>query len=157
MSKSRHAHHLRSLTIWQPWACLIVAGYKPYEFRRWRAPKSVVGQTIVIHAGARKPSKAELMRLAADPELTCLHGDLDAARAMARLEIAAPGTLPLGVAIGTVTLGEPIHAPNLKDLPIPPDEVNEDIWAWPMLKPLPLLLPVPMRGAQGFWRYGEAL
>ena len=29
---------MRALTIWQPWASLIIIGAKPFEWRRWRAP-----------------------------------------------------------------------------------------------------------------------
>lgn len=47
---------MKALTIWQPWASLIMIGAKPYEFRRWdyrtREP-SLEGERTVIHAGAR--------------------------------------------------------------------------------------------------------
>lgn len=47
---------MKALTIWQPWASLIMIGAKPYEFRRWdyreREP-GLEGERIVIHAGAR--------------------------------------------------------------------------------------------------------
>jgi len=33
---------MKALTIWQPWASLIMAGYKPYEFRGWPAYGYVV-------------------------------------------------------------------------------------------------------------------
>ena len=42
---------MKALTIWQPWATLIMAGAKPYEWRTWPAPKWIQGQRIVIHAG----------------------------------------------------------------------------------------------------------
>jgi hypothetical protein len=38
---------MKALTIWQPWASLIMAGCKPYEFRRWAAPQRLVGQRLV--------------------------------------------------------------------------------------------------------------
>lgn len=40
----------RALTIHQPWAELIVWGIKKIENRGWR-PRSMLGQTIAIHAG----------------------------------------------------------------------------------------------------------
>ena len=49
---------MKALTIWQPWASLIIAGAKPFEFRGWRPPASLIGQRIVIHAAARKIDKA---------------------------------------------------------------------------------------------------
>jgi len=47
---------MKALTVWQPWASLIMLGAKQYEFRKWdfrsREP-GLVGERIVIHAGAR--------------------------------------------------------------------------------------------------------
>jgi len=39
---------MKALTIKQPWACLIVGGYKQYEFRSW---KTNYRGKILIHAG----------------------------------------------------------------------------------------------------------
>lgn len=52
-----------ALTIWQPWASLIVVGAKPYEFRGWVAPRSARGKRIAIHAGARKVKRDEIADL----------------------------------------------------------------------------------------------
>ena len=51
---------MKALTLWQPWASLVIAGAKPYEFRSWSPPRWLIGQRIVIHAAAR--------RLAYEPE-----------------------------------------------------------------------------------------
>lgn len=51
---------MKALTIWQPWASLIMIGAKPFEFRRWdyrERERALEGQRIVIHAGTR-PMKA---------------------------------------------------------------------------------------------------
>ena len=48
---------MKALTIWQPWASLIAMGAKPYEFRGWKPPKSLIGQRLAIHAGARPVKK----------------------------------------------------------------------------------------------------
>src|ERR1700731_1099317 len=52
---------MKAITIWQPWASLIMIGAKPHEFRGYPAPRFVRGQRIVIHAGARpvKPFEVE--------------------------------------------------------------------------------------------------
>lgn len=47
---------MKALTVWQPWASLIVLGAKPYEFRQWDFRKrepGLVGERIVIHASTR--------------------------------------------------------------------------------------------------------
>ena len=53
---------MKALTLWQPWASL-VEGCKPFEFRSWRAPRHIIGERIVIHAGARKPDMREVEQL----------------------------------------------------------------------------------------------
>ena len=63
---------MKALTIWQPWASLIIAGVKPYEFRGWYPPASIIGRRIAIHAGARPVRKAEIAELiAARPSEQC--------------------------------------------------------------------------------------
>lgn len=41
---------LRGLTIHQPWAWAIVAGYKHIENRTWEPPRSMIGHWLAIHA-----------------------------------------------------------------------------------------------------------
>ncbi len=54
---------MRALTVYQPWATLIMIGAKPYEFRKWdyrdRDP-SLVDQRLVVHAGVRIPKPDEV-------------------------------------------------------------------------------------------------
>lgn len=40
-----------ALSIKQPWAALIVAGYKDVENRNWHCPNKIYGQRVLIHAG----------------------------------------------------------------------------------------------------------
>lgn len=54
---------MKALTIYQPWASLIMLGAKPFEFRGWdysnRFP-SYVDRRIAIHASARAPREDEV-------------------------------------------------------------------------------------------------
>lgn len=54
---------MKALTIWQPWASLIMIGAKPFEFRRWdyreREP-ALEDQRIAVHAGARPVVREEV-------------------------------------------------------------------------------------------------
>lgn len=52
---------INTITIYQPWASLIVLGAKPYEFRGWAAPKWAIGKPLGIHASARpvKPDEVQ--------------------------------------------------------------------------------------------------
>lgn len=68
---------MKTLSIRQPWASLILLGIKRIENRSWPAPSALIGQRLAIHA-ARKPDS--------------LHALPD------------PATLPRGVLLGTVRL-----------------------------------------------------
>ena len=50
---------MKAITLHQPWASLIAEGHKTIETRDWPPPLSLVGQRIAIHAGKRKPRRAE--------------------------------------------------------------------------------------------------
>jgi activating signal cointegrator 1 len=45
---------MKALTLHQPWATLIALGVKTIETRSWRAPASLIGQRIAIHAGKHR-------------------------------------------------------------------------------------------------------
>lgn len=147
-----------ALTIWQPWATLIVMGAKPYEFRGWPAPLAYRGKRIGVHAGARPVRRSEVVDLVMrlrSPEAwtTCLRPEI----ALPILEkvLTSPGILPLAHMLGTAELGEPIRAHEivgefggvLNDS----DRAEHSNFAWPLTGILPLEPPVPARGAQGFW------
>lgn len=175
---------MKALTIWQPFATLILIGAKPYEFRGWAPPKWLVGKRMAIHAGARPVRAKEIKALIAGLkgslglETPCLHKDI----ALPVLEGVLAGieqkkepqpdifgpkptttkavTLPLGCIIGTATVGEPKRG----------DECGREFgnaidgsardgtfnWGWPMLDIAAVMPPEPMPGAQGLWNWGGA-
>lgn len=153
-----------ALTVWQPWATLIIAGAKPFEFRRWAftdrpALRRLVGQEIVVHAGARKPKPGELLDVL--DRIQEGESALDATIAtpivqdtLAAVETKRPLPIPLGAAIGTVTLGAPRSVIDLfADKVADSDRLDQHMYGWPVSNPKPFPQPVPAVGAQGFWRY----
>jgi hypothetical protein len=58
---------MKAISIWQPWASLIVSGYKKFETRNWKT--SHRGK-LIIHAAKRKPKKEELEAIAQNTGLT---------------------------------------------------------------------------------------
>ena len=148
---------MKALTIWQPWASLIVHGLKPVEWRSWELPAYMVGQRIVIHAGSPPALKAIRHLLEDEANIigscgpTC--DPVRARDALLRWE-AEPELLPRRAGLGTALLGEPLRADVLYDragLKIG----GEGPWSigWPMLEVELWDEPVPAKGAQGFWSW----
>ena len=149
---------MKAITIWQPWASLIVAGAKPYEFRGWEPPRSIQGQRIAIHAGARAVKPAEVADLLARLQTTqAWTTALRAAVALPLLERwrHEPGLLPLSSIIGSAVLGKPKRAfdiagefgGTLNDS----DRYEHCNWAWPLTEVAALEPIAPAKGHQGFW------
>lgn len=156
---------LPAITLWQPWATLIAAGAKPFEFRSWPAPRRLWGKRVAVHAGARPMRRGELQDL-----LLRLQGDdaretgLVAERAIEVLEraLSAPGTLPRASVLCLATLGEPIRdealaarlgLPSVNDS----DRTQHSSWGWPLTGIERLEPFVPARGAQGWWAWRRAM
>jgi hypothetical protein len=160
---------MKALTIYQPWASLIMAGAKPYEFRSWRPPASIISQRIVIHASAKKVDPTGILGLyntlierdydeagricAAE---TCLHAE--AALPIVSRAFYGDNPLPMAVGLGTAIVGEPrlgtdiaadFGAPRANDS----DRDQHANWGWPMLDIEIWPAPIPMRGKQGLWNW----
>lgn len=165
---------MKALTIWQPWASLIIAGAKPYEFRGWRPPRSIIGQRIVIHAAARQLDRDEAAELyhvlhnrRIDDEIaryaaeTCLIPEM----ALTVLTTAlAPGHtpgalgLPFACGLGTAIIGEPRLGTDIAaEFGVPrandSDRDEHANWGWPMLDIEAWPEPIPMKGKQGLWNW----
>lgn len=169
---------MKALTVYQPWASLIVAGAKPYEFRGWNprekggAYAALIGQRIVIHASARPIERGvvggmwEMQTLRAPiAKEMCLYRDkalpvLDAAMAMTMKGADGSLGLPMSAGIGTAILGEPRNGWDIaEEFGVPrandSDRDEHANWGWPMLEVERWEEPIPMRGAQGFWNWPE--
>jgi hypothetical protein len=149
-----------AVTIWQPWATLIVEGCKPFEFRRWCAPRAMWGKRIAIHAGARMPKRDEVRDL-----IDALEGDgafgqsLDVPRSLALLRgvVNNLAALPLSSVLGLATLDTPWSPQKVGQLLANDSDRSEHFnWGWP-LKDIERFEPfIPARGAQGFWTWTRA-
>ena len=151
---------MKALTIWQPWATLIMEGGKPNEYRRWSAPKAMHNKRIVIHAGKAIPSIHEIRglvyRLEKDDPLTGLIKEI-ALPILERL-LNAPDALPRAAALGTVRLGVPKKAIELHGAAVADSSrIDEHIYGWPVGEIERWAPPVPSRGFQGFWPYPASM
>lgn len=153
---------MKALTIYQPWASLIMVGAKECEFRKWdyrTRQRDLAGQRIVIHAGARpiKPAEIEdIFERIADNE-SALDHDL-AVPLLNRLREAhkCRGVLELAAGLGTAVIGEPARAIDLfADTVNDSSRIDHSMWAWPLTDIERFDEPVPVRGAQGFWNWRD--
>lgn len=151
---------LKVLTVWQPWASLIAIGAKPFEFRSWTPPKSLVGQRIAIHAGARKmvPAEIRLLRqqLATRAWETCLRDEI----ASPFIEKILMGEIEpvIGAIVCTAVLGMPRNGLEIavgfgmprSMLPNDSDRDENANFGWPLSDVEVVMPPVPFRGKQGW-------
>ena len=150
---------MKALTIWQPWATLIIAGAKPYEFRTWdyrtRAAE-LVDQRIVIHAGTRPIKRSEiqdlLQRLASGDSAL----KIDVARPIVERALTSPGAFPLAAGLGTAVLAKPRRVTELFGRVADSDR-DQHLWAWPLTDIQPIEPIQPCRGFQGFWNWPKDL
>ncbi len=154
---------LPAITLWEPWATLVAAGAKPYEFRRWSAPPRLWGKRIAIHAGARPIRRAEVDHLLTSLRLeggwgTALEAE-PATEILLRVQ-ADPKRVPLSHVLCTAKLGKPVPANEIELARLAsngfvgdPDRIDHQMFGWPLTEIEPLMPPVPARGAQGFWNW----
>ena len=130
---------MKALTIWQPYAGLIVAGVKPVENRTW-APPCKPGTRIAIHAGSKRD--VESWEHCID-----MRAELEATGQWTRGETPWPINFkgaPYSAIIGVATLDEVRREPR-----------GDDPWwvgpvGWYFRDPV-AIQPVPCKGAQGLW------
>ncbi len=122
---------MQALTVRQPYAWMMLVGLKRNEYRSWPIPSALVGQWVALHAGAT-PADIELDGHA-----------------------ALPDHFPLGAMVGLVRFGASV--PALAAPTLPDDGHPGSGLAWPVLECRSLPVPLPCRGALGFWTVPEPI
>ena len=179
---------MKVLSLWQPWCSLCVVidprtgePYKTIETRGWKPPKSLIGQTIALHAAKRRPPVGLIVgewRVGVEP---LYRGN----PMMFTLEQDGHTPLPLGAIVATCTLVDvvpmvdgacgPGHAvlqvhPDclLGDDPFYDPRIHRNFtdqrpygdftagrFAWLLSDVKPVDPPVPFKGGQGLARSWE--
>lgn len=121
----RKGNTMRALTIIQPWASLIVLGYKRVENRTWSTPYR---GRLLIHAG-KKSLDASGISLAQS------------------LGIRLPDDLPCGAIVGECEL---VSCSERRDL-----SEEDPFWfgpvGWRLTNAICYPTPIPCRGSLGLW------
>jgi hypothetical protein len=144
---------MKALTLWQPWASLVVAGAKPWEWRGWPAPRSLVGQRLAIHAGKRavKPQDIAEIVIGIRRSDSSLIADI----ALDLIDRVHHSMWPRSSILGTAILGEPLTAIQWTNQHLKPgydsSRIDHHKWAWPLTDIQRFEPPIPARGAQGLW------
>ena len=137
-----------ALTIWQPYASLIIAGRKRFETRPARLAVKP-GETLAIHAGMA--SWREIGLTAREQHRMQLLLE----------ELGLPGleALPRGVVIGTVIATYWMRPEAVRDGEAADERWLGDYspgrWVLTLREPRKLETPVYARGQQGLWHWDE--
>ncbi len=177
---------MKALTLWQPWASLIMAGEKVLETRSWAWHTAPEGERLAIHAAARAPVCWWDDNLS--PHFARVLDEMEA-RGLHRLDL-----LPRGALLGTVELVASEQTPNSQMLltdqgrrmaqpfmadaafvldlirvhhpGLGPQHLSQEMafgdfgperWAWVLDKPLVLPKPIPCRGHQRLWKVPDKI
>jgi hypothetical protein len=128
---------VKALTLWQPWASLVVHGVKRYETRSWSTRHRGL---LAIHSAKRAMSAGEFERFAA---------------LLVPLGYERAKDLPRGRVLGTVEVVSVQRTTEIRDRLDAPELLLGDYssgrYAWELGDPHMLPVPVPVRGRQGLW------
>lgn len=134
---------MKVISLWQPFASLIFAGIKNHETRSFRFPDKLTGERIAIHATAKFTPDHQISR---EVETLCTM-------------IFGPGyrnELPRSAIIGTVRLVAN-HPTDERVEDITQDDFHCGNWsperfAWELAECQKLVMPIPAKGQQGWWK-----
>ncbi len=151
---------MKILTLWQPWASLIIEDKKHFETRSWAT--SYRGP-LGIHASQKQPSKLTLDRSAIEcfikagmidklPENRTFNGEY-----MTNWK----DDLELGVILGHINLVDCIRITEAYSAYVKKYMPNEYAfgdytpgrWAWALSDPVKLPVQIPAKGMQRLWEY----
>jgi hypothetical protein len=133
---------MKTISLLQPWASLVIMGVKTIETRSWQ---TAYRGPLLIHASKGKK------------------GSVFCKQALFRKHIPAFTALPFGAIIGSVTLQdivpvEMLHRPaaaiaacTLEEKAFGDDTRGR--YAWLFTDPLPLETPIYLGGSLGLWDY----
>lgn len=136
---------MKALTLWQPWASLVIGGFKSLETRVW---STKYRGTLAIHAAQRIPFKelgASRFQVEFHKELEkCLTCDI--------------ASLPVGVVLGTATLCDVVaitkeFRSELSHREMTFGNYDTGRYAWHLDEVNPFRTPIPAKGNRMLWNW----
>lgn len=136
---------MKAITLWQPWATLVIIGAKTLETRSW--PIAYRGP-LAIHAAASTNTKLVRHLLSGEPFRSVL----------AEAGYDEVSDLPSGCVLGTVTVTD-CESTNKAFYVTQQERAFGDFsphrFAWTLEDPIRFPEPIPARGKQGLWDWEE--
>lgn len=145
---------MKAITLWQPWASLIVTGAKKIETRSWNT--NVRGR-IAIHAAQKKDNY--ILSLINSPEIQVGLKVYNLYRkGMGDGHIWAKDIIStFGCVLGTVEITDCVPVEKIFDNLSVQEHLfgnyGSDRFAWILQNPVMFDVPIPAKGAQGFWNW----
>ncbi len=136
---------MKAITLWQPWATLMIMGAKTIETRSWATSHR---GDLIIHASKRWTDEEEYY-FYREPFHSVLRS----------CGITEPKDLPFGAALGTVYVQAMIRTEQLIKTISEKERAfgNYEPGRWGWVTAIERLdrsdAPVPIKGAQGLWNY----
>lgn len=143
---------MKTITVKQPWASLIVHGIKDIENRTWACPEKYIGKRVLIHASKSIPKNGWCEMSEHQIKIACKGVMIGA-----RIE-----ELPYGSIIGSVEIVDckinhpSIWAEKSKGVAIGGhvlDEKEPLIYNWVLANPVLFANPIQAKGKLSFWDY----
>lgn len=136
---------MKALTVLQPWASLIVAGYKRIENRTWSPQWELYGSEILIHAGKSERELRKMddltKRIIADYGENVNDRDL----------------YPLGCLLGVARLDDVVESANAWWWRADQRKYITGPMCWKMTMLERFETPIPWKGAQRVWNVDDRM
>lgn len=138
---------MKVISVWQPWATLIMLRHKLNETRSFPAPRSLIGTRIGI--ASTKQLRHEQKQALCDPDFMA-H--------FLPLNVPSFDKLVHGCLLGTIEL----HSSEVITEELMEDTTDEELafgwyspgrYVWRLRDPILFDEPIPVRGQQGIWEF----
>lgn len=143
---------MKVISVWNPFATLLVEGFKCFETRSWKPPASIVGQRIGIASTKRLlPGQRMVFNHPSFRKHYNQLGLLD------KLEEMSNGYLLGTVVIDSYEVVTPEFVRDLSAAELMYGHYYNGSYAWRAVDPIPLEYPIPIRGSQGIFEWAGKL